>query len=180
MHVEPVDEPGLPPDSEPEPESPLFGLRGRVQQIREERHDDVAVPDLVNAAGEPVDVRVRYGLVSHPFIQSTFNKWKAKRSRVSDWDLRANIDLLTKACRGIYAVVDGKEYAFDERSPDGDWPRFDERVAYTLGVETRTAADVCRALFVADGHIIEHADRVMKLAGYDRERWELDERVVGE
>lgn len=146
--------------------SPLSSLRARRDTARQRLHLDLEVPRM-----DP-PVYVRYSPLPHGRITAITKRFE--KSKDADRDVLANAAILAEACQGIYEVIDGREVSVDDRDRDGDWPRFDDRLAELLGITAGKASDVVRGLYLTDGDVIATASRLAEWSGYSAA--ELEER----
>ena len=139
-------------------DTPLIGLLKRREQIVRELFTDIKVPRW-NAP----EIYIRFKPVSAMKLNSTI----ARRSKEkgTDWSYLANADMLVDSCVGIYAVVDGNEenkLSLRLDAPNSAWTKFDPDLAAALGVEVVRAVDVCQALFLTEGDLIETANKLFR------------------
>lgn len=153
----------------------LASLKERRQEILEEQTLDLPVPRWTDP-----EIVVRYKPVEHTMIrngQARVDKApKADKARV---EVDANTDLLIRACVGVIAKVDGREYSLRPGDPHGEPTVFDTDLAANLGLDDRaTARAIVRALYITEGDILAASSKVVEFSGY-REA-EADSRVEGE
>lgn len=149
------------------PGSTLASLRDRVARVKETLYLDLEVPRLE----PPVFVRYR------PTTQGRLNaagKLASKLSKGDDGDVVANAGILASACIGVFEVIDGEEVSIDPEDRAGDWPTFGPHLAELLGINTRKASDVVRALYLTDGDIISTVTKLGVWSGYAQEQLERD------
>ena len=151
------------------PDSRLASLRERREQALKALHIDLPVPRL-----DP-PVYVRYGAVTQAQINAANKQFEKSKDR--DRDVLTNATVLGHACQGVYEEVDGEIVSIDPEDRHGDAPRFDERLAELLGIQSNRASDVIRALYVTDGDIIATGAKVAEFYGYTMEN--IEERQQG-
>lgn len=136
------------------PSSPLASLRERRAQARKRSKLDVLVPGYE----PPVWVRFR-ALTPEELERISVRHAKAK---ATDRALRVNSTLLATACLGVFELdpETGVEVSVDPDDREGDWPRFDDRLAGILGVEAEKADDIVQALYVEKMHVLSVGDEV--------------------
>lgn len=118
-------------------------------------------------------VYVRFAPVPHGRIEA-INK-RHEKSKDKDRDVIINAAVLAEACRGVYEVIDDQAVSVDDTDREGEWPRFDDRLAELLGVEAGKASDVVRALYLTDGDVIATATKLGEWSGYSMA--DLEERT---
>ena len=160
----PPDEPGEVPAA---PGSALGSLRERREKAVQELYTDRVVPRL------PGPVFVRYKPVPQRRIEAA-NK-QAAASKDKDRDVISNAAVLAEACLGVFEVIDGVEVSVDDRDRDGEWPKFDSRLAEVLGVKWTKAGDVVRSLYLTDGDVISAVREVVRWSGFVDEQLERDD-----
>ncbi|XBB66866.1 hypothetical protein ABFU82_22580 [Nocardioides sp. WV_118_6] len=149
------------------PGSTLASLRDRIKNAKADLHLDLEVPRL----DPQVFVRFR------PTTQARLNaagKLAGKLTKNDDGDIIANAGILASACIGVFEVIDGEEVSVDPDDRDGTWPTFGPRLAELLGVSTKKASDVVRALYLTDGDIISTVTKLGVWSGYAQEQLERD------
>jgi hypothetical protein len=136
------------------PSSQLAGLRERRAQARQRSKLDLVVPGY----DPPVYVRFR-ALTPEELDRITTRHAKAKSSERA---LRMNSTVLATACIGIFEIDpdSGEEVSVDPENREGDWPRFDTRLAEILGVKAEKADDIVQALYVEKMHVLSMGDEV--------------------
>lgn len=147
--------------------SALSGLRARRQKAVEELHLDLPVQRL-----DP-PVYVRFAPATQSQIEAITKRYS--KSKDKDKTVTVNALILAHYCRGVFEVIDGEEVSVDESDRSGEWPRFDERLAELLGLESDRAVDVVRGLYLTDGDVIATAGKLADWSGYSIE--ELEERT---
>jgi hypothetical protein len=129
----------------------LAALKARREGKREERHLDLRVPGM-----EP-PVWVRYGPIPKGVAEEITEKWRTSKDR--DRTVKREAQLLTEACRGLFEVVDGRKVSIDPDDRDGEWPRFDRRLAALIGSDEESAVALLREVYEEDGDIIAASTR---------------------
>jgi hypothetical protein len=149
-------------------ETPLISLKNRRTEIVNEMYIDLQVPRWT----EP-EMYVRFKPISAVKLSNAIDRRRKQKS--DDWSLLANADMLVDACIGVYAKVDGfdRKLSLRHDDHDGEWTKFDPDLAKALGVEADRAVDVCRALYLTEGDLIDTANRVFRWSGIANE--EADE-----
>lgn len=150
--------------------SPLSGLRARRDAARQTLHKDLAVPRY----DPPVFVRFR------PLTQAEVDAAQKTHEKSKDPErtVVVNAGLLAKACLGVFELDgQGREVSVLPDDRDGDWPRFDERLAELVcdGPETRASA-IVRALYLTDGDLIATAGVLTEWSGYGTEGLEREQQ----
>ncbi len=150
------------------PTSALTGLRARRQQVVAALYVDYAVPRY----DPPIFVRFRP--ISDARM-TAINK-QADKSKDPEKQVVANAVALAECCVGVFEQVteDGetRQVSVDHDNPSTDpedWPRFDQRLAELLGLDTSgplKAADVVRGLYATDGDVLATAGKVAEWSGY--------------
>lgn len=162
-----VDEPAGPPAG-----SPLFSIRTAASEVPVEDDEDtvdLAVPRWEEVLG----VHVRYHRVSHRAARKILDvPEKKRRQDPHGWDLTAAAQLLIAMCTGIFVVVNGAEYAFNDDDPSGSWPTFDDLDVLRANLPGQadrivTPADAVKALYLADADILTASAKVSEAMGYD-------------
>lgn len=165
------------PAAEVPADSPLGRLRAQHMRLRDEASNPhVHVPRTTDP-----EIWVSYRPVEPDAITAAIEKRQkqAKHSKKAKTEtvLNANADVLVEHCEGIYWLdADGKEHSLDP--DDDDWPRFDQRLARLLGVETDSAIETCKALFSTHADLVAHAGNLARQSGLSDE--DLQERIQGE
>lgn len=146
--------------------SVLATLRERREAAKQKLTKDLAVPRL----DPPVYVRFK------PLATRRLNAANKQAAASSDKDAEviANAGILAEACVGVFQVIDGAEVSIDDSNLDGEWPRFDKRLAALLGVKAGKASEVVRALYLTDGDIISTVNDLGVWSGFAREQLERD------
>ena len=146
--------------------SALATLRDRREKAVKELKKNLEVPRL----DPPVFVRFK------PIDQArlTAANKKAAASKEKDAEVIANAGILAEACLGVFEVIDGVEVSVDPDDREGEWPRFDKKLARLLGVPAGKASDVVRALYLTDGDIISTVSTLGVWSGYAAEQLEQD------
>ena len=148
-----TDEPALAP-SKPAG-SPFAALRAEREAASKEVVIDLRVPRYATP------VFVRYRAPEKARITAITDAAQKKR----DKSVTPEAVLLAEYCVGVFE----KDSDGNPIGDPADWPRFDERLAEYLGVdsETKSAADVVRKLFTTEGDIIKHATELISWAGFN-------------
>lgn len=96
----------------------------------------------------------------------------------------ANVDALIAGCIAVYAVLPDDDatpktkYSLKAGDPTGALTKFDRDLGVNLGLnESCTARQVVRALFIADGDVLTHANKLNAFSGYAGQE---ANRLVGE
>lgn len=149
--------------------SPMASLRARREALTKRLHVDLQVPRYEDPA-----VFVRY----RPLTQAEIDAAMGRHEKSKDPDKTATVNaaLLAAACVGVFQVgADGREASVIVDNLDGEWPRFDERLAAELGLpDATTAATVVRALYFTDGDVIAAASALTAWSGYSQEKLERE------
>lgn len=138
--------------------SQLASLRDRRAAAAKQLYLDLPVPRL-----EP-EVFVRFAPVEQAQIDR-INK-RHEKSKDREKTVKINAVVLAEACRGIFEVIDEQEVSIDPADREGDWPRFDEKLADLLGLDSTGAVDVVRGLYLTDGDVIATATKLADWSGY--------------
>jgi hypothetical protein len=147
--------------------SPLNSLKGALAKRREEIAGE-QILELEVPRWENPTLVVSYKPVEHSVIRRTIRSVEKAKGDRSEAEMNANADFLIKACVGVIA-----------RDPNERWEGFDDELAESLGVEgERTARRTCRELFITDGDLISHVNKVIEFSGY--RNVEIDEEISGE
>jgi hypothetical protein len=136
--------------------SPLASLRKRRAEIIEDLYLDIKVPRWENP-----EIYVRFKPLSTVKLGASLER--RRKSKVDDWSLLANADMLVDSCLGVYAVVDGdlnNKLSLAPGDPKGVWTKFDPALAAALGVDAQRAVDVCQALYLTEGDLIDTANKL--------------------
>lgn len=158
------------------PKNSIFGnIKERREQALRHQYLDVPVPRWSDPA--PI---VRFGPVDFEYIRAGQEKIeKAKGAGKAQLEMNVNTDLLIKSCIGIYAEIDGVQYAFDEDNPEReDWPTFGPELAKNLGLfptveeavdafadRRVTARTVVKTLYLQEMDILSTAGKILKWLG---------------
>lgn len=142
------------------------GLRGRREQAVAELFTDLKIPRY----DPPIFVRFK------PIEQKRIDAMTAtiERSKAKDKRVAANAALLAEATIGVFEVIDGEKVSVDPEDRDGDWPRFDMRLAELFEVQAVKAADVVREVYLTDGDIIATVMQVGEWSGYNLDEIQAD------
>lgn len=138
--------------------SPLAALKRRREEIINDLFIDIRVPRW----SEP-ELYIRFKPVSAIRLGAAIER--RRKQKGDDWSLLANADMLVESCVGIYAVVDGdheNKLSLKEGHPNGKWTRFDPDLAQALGIEAERAVDVCTALFMTEGDLLDTSNRLFR------------------
>jgi hypothetical protein len=163
-------------ESAPQTGSPLSvlgNLKSRREDIKQGEHIDLPVPRW-----DTPRLVVRYGPIDH----DSFKRMSGMIDRAPDKvrskaEVDGNCDILIKACKGVYAVVNGERYSLRTGDHEGEWTKFDDDLADNLGCG-HSAREVVKALYITDGDILSTASKIAEFSGY-REQ-EADDSIVGE
>lgn len=157
------------------PGSPLFSLRAVRERRRAKLYVDLPVPRWA----DPVDgnpgtrLFVRFGPVSQSRVERLSKM--TEKSRDPEKNVRLNASLLAEFCLGIYVLVDddgaevavGVDPSADDASDPDQWPRFDDALAESLGLQSGLpAGDLVRATYFTDGDLMSTANRLTQWSGY--------------
>jgi hypothetical protein len=123
------------------------------------------------------EIHVRYRPLDLEELKPIY-KALAKKGDDPDLILDQNAAVLVKACIDVYAVLDGKTYSLRPGDPTGDRTKIDEDLAENLGVTDKRAVAVCRALFLTDFDLLNHARKLADFSGEAAE--EVDKEFEGE
>lgn len=152
--------------------SPLAGLKDRRTQIASAQELTLRVPRWENP-----EIYVVYRPLDHDEIRKSQKAADKAKGNQSEAELNGNADLLVKACKSVYAVLDGKRLSLNPDDPEGEFTTFDEALARNLDCPA-TGRAVARALFITDGDLIAHSRDLVRWSGY-RDA-EADEEFQGE
>lgn len=141
----------------------LDQLGARREQIVTGELLDLPVPRWTDP-----EIWVRYRPAEHPVIRNLQTKAeKAPNKERFSTEFNSNADLLIKYCVGVFAKVDGQEYSLRPGDHKGDLTTFDHDLAANLGLhEGATARQTLKALFITDGDVVAHAQRLIDWSGY--------------
>lgn len=141
-------------------------LSSRRQQAVDELWTDLKIPRY----DPPIYVRFK------PIEQKRIDAMTAsiERSKAKDKRVAANAALLAEATIGVFEVVDGEQVSIDPEDRDGDWPKFDMRLAELFEVQAVKAAEVVRAVYLTDGDIIATVMQVGEWSGYNLDEIQAD------
>lgn len=142
----------------------IGSLREKRAEARKKLVTDIKVPRTVELLG--LDIRVRFSPLSSARLEQAAKS--AEKSKSPDRNVAANAAALADACVGVFYVVDGEEKSLDDQDPNGDWPKFDQRLAEILGMDSGPvkAADVVRELYFTDGDITSVAGELTEWSGF--------------
>ena len=149
------------------PGSTLASLRERREAVLAAQYLDLAVPDY-----DP-PVYVRYKPITNAKLNAATKQVAASKDR--DAEVIANAGVLAEACVGVFEVIDDTQVSIDPTDRDGTWLRFDKDLARLLGVPAGKAAEVVRALYPTDGHIISTVGKVGQWSGFAMDQLERDD-----
>lgn len=149
------------------------------------RHDDIKNAQQLTMAiprwSDP-EIWVRLKPIAHEDIRRAMERIdKAQKAMRGQVELEQNIDLLIKACIGVFATLgdDPTEYSLRPDDPEGDHTRFDHDLAANLGLsEGVSARHVVKALYITEGDILSHAKALIEWSGY--RDTEAEETIAGE
>jgi hypothetical protein len=146
--------------------SQLQSLRERRQAAEKKLHIDLVVPRL-----DP-PVFVRFNAVPIHVINAVSKQYA--KSKDPEVDVIFESVILTRACAGVFEVVDGQERSIDPAG--GEWPTFGEPVlAELLGLPVGSSAvDVVRGLYLTDGDIMATGAQLREFSGYSAAELERD------
>ena len=150
---EPVDLPATAPKT---PSLALQSLSAKRASLQEGLYIDLQVPRW-----EDPEIFVRYGPVDVTSLETQARK--REDSKLRDWNILLNADILAQSCIGVYACLDGDydtKYSLRSGDPDGAWTKFDADLAANLGSVTSAAADVVRTVYMTDGDLLEAAQEL--------------------
>lgn len=153
--------PVIPIDAPKAPSVALKSLAAKREALKENLHLDLSVPRW-----EDPEIFVRYGPVNMTQTEAVVDK--RRKSKVPEWSLLANADILSQSCIGIYACLDGdyeKKYSLRVGDENGTWTKFDPDMAAALGSQLQGASEVVRALYFTDGDLLEAAKQVTDWSG---------------
>ena len=125
---------------------------------KRKRMHDTLYTDLKVPRWEDPEIFVRFKPISVTLTEAAIDK--RRESKVPEWLLLANADILVMACEGVYATLDGDhttKYSLRLGDNDGKWTRFDPDLAAALGVTLPGATEVVRALYPTDGDLLNTA-----------------------
>lgn len=154
--------------------SALFDLRAIREKKLAALYIDLPVPRWGDE-GTP-EIVVRYKPTKPSVALSATEKRRSAKD--PEWLMLANADVLVDACVGVYAVYKGKQYSLRPGEPDGPWTRFDPDLAENLGLSTKRAVDVVRALYLTDGDLIGAVNALAEWSGTVLPK--VDEEALGE
>jgi hypothetical protein len=145
------------------PGSALAALRDLRKAKLDALHLELPVPRWADDGGP--DIRVRYIPADPAFMNKAYEARKRQNPRPTNWMVLGAADILVASCKEVFAVEDGREISLRDGDPNGSMTRFDPDLAYTLGVETKQAVDVARALYLTDGDLIAAVNTVAEWSG---------------
>ena len=125
---------------------------------KRKRMHDTLYTDLKVPRWEDPEIFVRFKPISVTLTEAAIDK--RRESKVPEWLLLANADILVMACEGVYATLDGDQdtkYSLRSGAEDGPWTKFDADLATALGIPPLGAADVAKALYFTDGDLLNTA-----------------------
>jgi hypothetical protein len=153
--------PVIPIDAPKAPSAALKSLAAKREALKENLYLDLQVPRW----SEP-EIFVRYGPVDMTLTENVVEK--RRKSKIPEWSILANADILAQACIGIYACLDEDyetKYSLRSGDENGSWTKFDPDMADALGSQLQGASEVVRALYLTDGDLLEAAKRVTEWSG---------------
>lgn len=148
-------------DDVPEADAQPSGLQSIRDQIRAERDElkTETTLDLVVPGYEMIGVRYR-GIPARELDQF------AKRLSKSKEGMRTATDVLIRCCDSILVRPNGDDALEPLEDDQGDYLKFDQRLADFLGIEASSAREIVTQLFSPDGvqtlATFEHANAVME------------------
>jgi hypothetical protein len=143
------------------PQSPLALLRGKREELRAKLYLDLAVPRWQVAGRQ---VWVRYAPGSPSGLSTNADRFKAAdKPGGSDWQIRANADVLVKACIAVYDLAIGEKPS--EGDLVGDFPNFgSESLADALGT-ANNAIDTCIATYLTEADLLLATSQLLDWSG---------------
>jgi hypothetical protein len=179
-----------PPEAAPEPEvelpvrTPRLSLRLQRQEILDNLYLDLKVPRWTTVDDEGKrEIYVRYAPIQSALVEQSIRRRSGEEYRQNEASLLVHADLLVNHCRGVFAVMDDdfdRKYtlALDEEGntlpyPTEEWTRFDRGLARALGMaefQWGVATDICRALYVTDGDLIDASNELSGWSSAKNER----------
>jgi hypothetical protein len=155
------------------PTNSLLGqLAARRQEIEEAQVLDLAVPRW----SDP-EIHVLYRPVEFHELRPIFKAFQ-KNNDDPEGILNNNAAVLAKACVGVYALLDGKRYSLNPDDPSGELTKFDADLGRNLGIAEDRAVSICRALFITDFDLLNHARELADWSGETAEK--AVEEIKGE
>ena len=160
---EPIWEAAVPKVEEPLVSTPLSSLKDRRTQIVKELYTDQRVPRWENP-----QIFVRLNPINTTQMNASLKK--RSNSKVPDWALRANADVIVMSCVGIYAVFEDEpdvKLSLREGDPHGTWTKFDPDLCKALGIEEGTTdqhVNAVKGLYFTDGDIVDAADKLLRFS----------------
>lgn len=153
--------------------SPLADLRSRRAKLIEALWVDLEVPRWADDGGP--SIWVRYKPIGPGFVTATVEKrFKAKGTLGKDWLDYAHADVLIEACVGVFAKDGDATYSLRPADPDGEWTKFDPDLAASLGLDTKMAVDVVRALYLTSADLKTAVDQLIDWSGQESARADKD------
>lgn len=152
-----------------DPTSPLASLRARRAEIVDDLYLDIKVPRW-----EDPEIYVRFKPVSTVKLNAAIDR--RRKQKTDDWSFLANADMLVDSCIGVYAVLNGdttQKLSLAPGDHKGTWTKFDPSLAAALGVDANRAIDVCQALYLTEGDLIDTANKLFRWSNVSDE--EADE-----
>lgn len=161
--------PDLHDAAEAPPTTPRGRLRDRRQRAVENLFTDRDVPRMPG-------VVVRFGPLPGGMVEK-INR-DAEKSKSPDRYIIGAAIGLAHTCLGVYDVTtdetlatattkDGRHLvSIDTEHPDLDPPKFDDRLAALLGIQTKDAVTVVRGLYLTDGDVTNESNAVTTWSGY--------------
>lgn len=162
-----------PPESHDAPEAPPTTLRGRLRDRRQRAVDNLFTDrDVPRMPG----VVVRFGQLPGGMVEK-INRDAEKSKNPDRYIIGAAVGLV-HTCLGVYDVTTDEALAttstkdgrflvsIDVDNPDLDPPKFDERLAGLLGLQTKDAVTVVRGFYLTDGDVTSESNAVTTWSGY--------------
>lgn len=162
--------PAIPADAPKAPSFALKSLAAKREALKEGLYLDLQVPRW----NDP-EIFVRFGPIDVTLTETVVEK--RRKSKVPEWSILANADILAQACVGIYACLEGDQetkYSLRVGDENGSWTKFDPDMATALGSVLQGASDVVRALYLTDGDLLEAARQVTDWSGIKNEQVDED------
>ena len=143
--------------------TPLRSLKDRRTQIVTDLYTDLRVPRWENP-----QIFVRFNPINTTKMNASLKQ--RSNSKVADWPLRANTDVLVDSCIGIYAVYeDDPEVKLSLRDGDshGSWTKFDPDLCDALGInpgDKDQTVQAVKGLYFTYGDIVDAAERLLRFS----------------
>jgi hypothetical protein len=167
------------PETQPQPNSIMEGLRKKHQSLKSKKTLDLPIPGYDGA------LVAKYRLIGLKELEVIGNKVQREFKGLGERQKYASIDAIILACEGLYYNRDGKLVGLSESISDDEPPiKYDPRLVEFLNLDIETGFDddigparrTVLALFGGDEHDIAILDHSNSIG-----RWSSDtSKQVGE